>query len=362
MANVFVRPPAVRKITVRKGGTPGVPGPRGLSVLNGEGAPDADFGRNGEFYIDTVAVAIYGPKAADAWGESTSLIGEGEGGGGSDGEDGRTVLNGTGVPSDALGVNGDFYINTAAWTIYGPKASDVWGAFTSLVGPAGANGTNGANGADGDDGASAYAVAVANGFEGDEAAWLASLVGPAGEDGEDGAGGTSLYAGEIPPCFTYNGLGSYQPGDLVRFVVESSAALYYYIGEPGNDGDPTTAAWASVPFGDCVVICGDDPRSGDGMPAAVGSVLTDINNGAVYKKTGSGDNDWTELGAGSPSIVPITQTDYDALDPPDATKLYVLIEGPALGATDLFEVITQAAFDALDPPGGNAGTLYIVKD
>lgn len=56
-------------------------------------------------------------------------------------------------------------------------------------GPAGADGAPGADGAQGDpgpagaDGASAYEVAVANGFVGNEAAWLASLVGPTGAQG-----------------------------------------------------------------------------------------------------------------------------------------------------------------------------------
>lgn len=58
-----------------------------------------------------------------------------------------------------------------------------------LDGPRGEDGEDGADGADGEPGANAYQVAVANGFPGNEAAWLASLVGPAGSDGADGADG-----------------------------------------------------------------------------------------------------------------------------------------------------------------------------
>ena len=50
-------------------------------------------------------------------------------------------------------------------------------------GPAGADGAPGADGADGQ---SAYEVAVANGFVGTEAQWLASLVGPKGDKGDTG--------------------------------------------------------------------------------------------------------------------------------------------------------------------------------
>jgi integrin beta 8 len=52
----------------------------------------------------------------------------------------------------------------------------------------GADGTNGTDGADGD---SAYQVAVNNGFVGDEAAWLASLQGSDGADGTNGTNGTN---------------------------------------------------------------------------------------------------------------------------------------------------------------------------
>ena len=78
--------------------------------------------------------------------------GGGGGGSGTPGADGKSVLNGAGVPSNGLGNDGDFYINTAANTIYGPKAGGVWGAATSLVGPQGATGAAGATGAQGPQG------------------------------------------------------------------------------------------------------------------------------------------------------------------------------------------------------------------
>jgi hypothetical protein len=109
------------------------------------------LGVDGDFYIDTDADAIFGPKAAGAWGSGTSLVGPtGETGAagatgdagatGSAGADGKTVRNGTGAPSGALGVDGDFYIDTAADEIYGPKTAGAWGSGTSLVGPAGTAG------------------------------------------------------------------------------------------------------------------------------------------------------------------------------------------------------------------------------
>lgn len=54
---------------------------------------------------------------------------------GSAGADGKTVRNGSGAPSSGLGVDGDFYIDTTAHAVYGPKTSGAWGSATSLVGP-----------------------------------------------------------------------------------------------------------------------------------------------------------------------------------------------------------------------------------
>lgn len=61
------------------------------------------------------------------------------GGGGGPGADGKTVLNGTTVPSNALGTNGDFYIRTTTNEIYGPKTAGVWGAGVSLGGGGGSS-------------------------------------------------------------------------------------------------------------------------------------------------------------------------------------------------------------------------------
>lgn len=66
---------------------------------------------------------------------------------------GNIILNGSGVPSSELGSNGDFYINTINYDIYGPKSSGTWGSATSLIGPTGATGATGATGPQGATGA-----------------------------------------------------------------------------------------------------------------------------------------------------------------------------------------------------------------
>ena len=76
----------------------------------------------------------------------------------------NTILSGAGVPSKTLGINGDFYIDTKNLNLYGPKASGVWKVSTSLrsrdvpvvaniIGETGAMGQTGSKGATGDKGA-----------------------------------------------------------------------------------------------------------------------------------------------------------------------------------------------------------------
>lgn len=58
---------------------------------------------------------------------------------------GRTIYSGTGAPAAATGTTGDFYLDIAAYTLYGPKLNAAsWSSsqVESLVGPAGASGTS----------------------------------------------------------------------------------------------------------------------------------------------------------------------------------------------------------------------------
>lgn len=54
----------------------------------------------------------------------------------------NTILNGIVDPDSQLGHNGDFYINTNSWNIFGPRASDAWTPGTSLIGPPGTGGSS----------------------------------------------------------------------------------------------------------------------------------------------------------------------------------------------------------------------------
>ncbi len=115
----------------------------------------------------------------------------------------------------------------------------------------GTAGNDGKDGTDGEDGKSAYAIAVENGFEGDEAAWLASLKGADGKDGvdgTDGAAGKSAYATAVENGFEGNEaawLASLKGADGKDGVDGSDGAAgksaYATAVENGFEGDE--AAW-----------------------------------------------------------------------------------------------------------------------
>ena len=82
---------------------PGPPGENGNTVLSGTGAPmDSATGTDGDFYIDTDSMLIYGPRTSGAWGTATSLVG-------TDGEGGVTSA-GTGISITGTGISEDPYV------------------------------------------------------------------------------------------------------------------------------------------------------------------------------------------------------------------------------------------------------------
>jgi len=103
-----------------------------------------------------------------------------------EGSGGNVLLNGSGTPSNETGSNGDFYINTVNYDIYGPKASGAWGSPVSLIGPQGATGAQGETGPTGATGAT--------GPQGEQ-----GIQGPTGETGATGATGPQGIQGEAGP-------------------------------------------------------------------------------------------------------------------------------------------------------------------
>jgi hypothetical protein len=96
----------------------------------------------------------------------------------------NTLLSGKGAPKSTKGIDGDFYIDTSNMNMYGPKISNKWPAPVSLKGTAGTNGTNGTNGSTGATGAKGTSSTGSDGAPGS-----AGPAGPAGAPGSIGATG-----------------------------------------------------------------------------------------------------------------------------------------------------------------------------
>jgi len=96
----------------------------------------------------------------------------------------NTILNGKGAPLNSLGINGDFYIDTRNLLIYGPKKSNKWPAPQSLQGPVGPTGADGKNGTEGKSTSNISNVAGPAGVQGEK-----GEKGDKGEPGAAGANG-----------------------------------------------------------------------------------------------------------------------------------------------------------------------------
>lgn len=199
-------------------GPQGDPGPQGATGATGAQGPQGVPGNDG---VDG-APGAPGANGAD----------------GQDGARGSVWFSGSGDPTGSIeGLQDlDFYFKTTDGSVWQYLAGTAtWYSIANITGPqgpegaAGADGATGATGPQGNqgpagndgvagaDGASAYQVAVSQGFLGDEAAWLASLVGPAGADGANGTNGVD---GTDGISFIWKGTwdGSYYvPNDVVEY-------------------------------------------------------------------------------------------------------------------------------------------------
>ena len=272
-------------------GPKGEPGVNGKSVLNGTVAPTNTVGVVGDFYLNTATGALYGPKTTTGWGPARSLVGpkgdagaqgpiglagpKGETGAvgaqgpkgatgangvagptgpqgsigltgaqgpkgdtgvqGLTGASGKTIFSGTSAPTANSGGVGDFYLNTATTTLYGPKTNEGWGAPKSLVGPkgdAGAQGPKGDAGATGQQGP--IGATGLQGVKGDTgpvgpqgSQGLTGAVGATGPQGAAGLDGKTILNGTIAP--------SELVGKVGDFYLHTAASAIY--------GPKTSSGW-----------------------------------------------------------------------------------------------------------------------
>lgn len=179
-------------------------------------------------------------------------------------------------------------------------------------GAVGAKGEKGDTGERGQDGKSAYEIAVANGYVGDETQWLESLKGRDGSPGRDGRNGLSAY--ELAS-------GELLYGSVDKWLASLKGAKGDK-GEPGRDGKDGVGIAQTLTLSGNTLTLSDGGGSvtlpsqsnapaaneyeihGTGMPngkvtAPVGTTYVDTNatNGALkwIKRTGTDNQGWEVL-------------------------------------------------------------------
>jgi hypothetical protein len=95
-------------------------------------APSDSVGANGDYYVNTTTHKIFGPKASGAW----------PGGAGADvAPGGATVFYGTDpIYAVSGGANGNYYLRQGTEQLFGPKASGTWPGVLDFSLPAGITG------------------------------------------------------------------------------------------------------------------------------------------------------------------------------------------------------------------------------
>ena len=238
-------------------GPPGPEGPEGPQGERGPEGPEGPPGADGKDGVVQSIVAGNNVTVDDSDPANPIISSTGGGGGGEQGPPGDD-----GLSAYELAVQEGFSGSLEDWlaSLVGPEGPE---GPEGPRGPQGEPGEPGADGQDGEqgppgekgdpgqdgepgaDGLSAYEVAVENGFEGTEQAWLASLVGPEGPEGPEGPQGPQGPSGDDgeqgPP-----GADGHSPvitWDDTTIVVDGAPGPDLQgsqgePGEPGQDGVP----------------------------------------------------------------------------------------------------------------------------
>jgi hypothetical protein len=166
----------------------------------------------------------------------------------------NTILSGFGAPSNAIGIDGDFYIDTKNLNIYGPKMKKKWPKAVSLKGSNGLDGSDGKSGSDGKTITNASTVAGPTGVQGFQGA--PGDIGPRGEQGLRGEVGATGEQGIAGPTGAQGSIG------LTGAIGIQGPAGFGSQGAPGATG----ATGAQGPGG----ATGSQGPSGSGATGAQG--------------------------------------------------------------------------------------------
>ena len=177
----------------------------------------------------------------------------------------NTILSGFGAPSNAIGIDGDFYIDSKNLNIYGPKMKKKWPAAVSLKGSNGSDGSAGKSGSDGKTITTASTVAGPSGAQGFQG--IPGDIGPRGEQGLRGEVGATGEQGIAGPTGAQGSIG------LTGAIGIQGPAGFGSQGAPGATG----ATGAQGPGG----ATGSQGPSGSGATGAQGPAGPTGTNGAT---------------------------------------------------------------------------------
>ncbi len=242
------------QITVQMAGIQGAPG----SVWrNGAGAPSNSLGVNGDYYLNDTTGDVY-LKATGAYSIVANIEGP-AGPSGPSGAPGSVWRNGSGAPSNGLGINGDYYLNDANGDVY-QKAAGVYSVVANIEGPTGSPGAPGSVWRNGS-GAPSNGLGINGDYYLDDATGnvyqkalgtysiVANITGPAGSTGATGAPGSVWRNGSGAPS---NGLGingDFYLDDVAGNVYQKAGGAYSIV---ANITGPAGPAGQGVPTGGTV--------------------------------------------------------------------------------------------------------------
>jgi hypothetical protein len=162
---------------------------------------------------------------------------------GTAGVNGKTVLNGTITPGAGTGLDGDFFINTASNTLFGPKANGAWPTGVSLVGATGSTGATGSIGLTGAAGATGSIGLT--GAAGAAGATGATGPAPSGTGIVTVSNGTLQTPGVLTGDVSTSGLvASIPAGRVTNAMLQGSIAAGKLVGTDINTlGTITSGTW-----------------------------------------------------------------------------------------------------------------------
>jgi len=203
----------------------------------------------------------------------------------------NTILSGPTTPTKAVGIDGDFYIDTKNANLYGPKTKGVWKIATSLkqvdtktvttvIGEQGGMGATGPQGEKGDKGVTGNTGAAgSNGSTG--------ATGLTGAKGNDGATGVSGVAGSIGVAGAVGATGA--KGDTGLTGAKGDAGTAGAKGDTGLTGAKGDAGTAGAK--------GDAGADGISNTYYVSTGMWSLSSGTIMGATDS--NQFGSLPAGT---------------------------------------------------------------